>query len=328
MAAPRQVNFVVGAVDRTRRVFNRIGRSARNLTRGLLNIRTVVGGLIAGQAVRSLANFASKLEGINDTADSLKLTTEQFQALKFAAEEVGVSGRDVETVMQRITRRAGEAVDGNDQLLLKFESLGITLDDLKKADPLDLFDKLTGALKRLGGVGEAKIAGIADTEGLRFFKRFITEFDGFADALAKAKAAGAIIDPKTLDDLEKAAETFRKVQRQLTVEFAPVLSEFAKAIVPVIPDLVVALKAMSHAIIEALPTFKAIVHSFTSGDALAPFKAAQDAGAGVRESFAQGRGTAGGRLIQDGIDAVIELNEIARRQESRANRGDDAVYGS
>lgn len=325
MVAPRKVEFSIGAIDRTRRVLRRVRNGFRSLGRAITSFRGLVVGVFAGAAVRGLAHFAERLENIQDTAEGLGLTAEQFQALKFAAEEVGVSGRDVETVFQRLSRRAGQAADGNDQLLEKFELLGISLADLETSSPLELFDRMLGALRKFPkAVAEARIADILDTEGLRLLRRINPEFENFADILAKAKAGGAILDKQTLARMEEAAKTLREFSNKLTLEFAPVLANFVSQITPFIPGLIEALQKMATALVAAIPIITRLARN---ANPLGPIQAANRAGQQLRQDVTSGGFTAGGRLMQLLIAKVEELVNLNRRAEARANRPDSGVYG-
>lgn len=327
MAAPRKVEFVIGARDQTRRALRGVSRRFRNLTRSIFNIRNVIRATITGFAVRAVVNFAKSLEGIGDAADSLKLTTEQFQALVFLAEEVGVSGRDVETVFQRLQRRAGQAADDNDLLLQKFEALGVSLDDLKNKSSIELFDQLLRSYRELGNeIGGARIADILDTEGLRLFRRAAPEFNDFADALARARAGGAIFDASDIKDMEEAAEKLREFQRKFQKTIAPVLSDVVKRI-----DwdaLIAALKNAGDAVREFLNS--PLGRKLTQGEAVVPDVqgAARRAGERTRAFLTSGRVTAGGRIIQDLLDELVRIRQSTERQEGAQDRtGASGVYG-
>ena len=163
-------------------------------------------------------------------------------------------------------------LDGNDLLLRNFEKLGVTLDDLENKDTLELFDQLLARMRQFPGViSEAQIADILDTEGLRLIRRIVPEFASFADILERARAGGAILDASTLKRMEDAARTLREFSDQLTLEFAPILGDFIKQLIPFLPALTAAMKELAAAIVAGLSFFRSLparVKSVT--DAVSP----------------------------------------------------------
>lgn len=328
MAAPREVRWSIGAVDRTRRVLRRIRNGFRRLVRSIVSVRGAIAGVFAGAAIRGLTSFAEGLENIQDQAEGLGLTTEEMQALIYAAREVGVSGNDIETVFQRLGRRAGQAADGNELLIEKFQGLGVSFEDLKRKNSIQLFDQLLASMRKLPrAVGEARIADILDTEGLRLFRRINPEFRDFADILDRARAGGAILDDSVLKRMEEAARTLREFGDKLTIVFAPRLADFIAKITPYLPGIAEAMGRFA----DQVGAFVASVNQFVNAhpDLTDPLGAAQRAGESVRNRLLHGGSfTTPGRQIDKLIEYTAELVEINRRNERRANTTPESgVYG-
>ena len=323
MATPRKVEFVIGARDRTRAAFRRIRGGLRRLGRSVLSFRTLVGGVFAGVAVRGLTKFAEGLEAVNDNAASLGLTTDELQGLIFAAREVGLSGEDVITIFQRLSRRIGEARDGSGLMIAAFEGMGVSLADLENLSPAEIFDQMVAAARELPRVlADARFGKIIDVEGLRFARLYRTEFDNIAEAVERARAAGFIRSPEQLKAAEEFAESLRRFGDVFGREVVPGLLAFGKIITDNTPtiiagmnNLTIALKAFVNAML-ALPRLGALLGEGT-------FNAVQrlKGGQGPQLQLAA-------PLIERALNNLQEIRDISARAEAKGKAGDvSGVYG-
>ncbi len=325
MAAPRKVEFVIGAVDRTRAIFRRVRRGVAGMARSITSFRAIAGGVFAGAAIRGLTRFAEGLETIEVNARSLNLTSEQFQALQFAAEDVGIAASNVATVFQRLNRRTGEALNGNDLILKKFIDLGITLEDLKELSPAEIWDKATASARKMGrAVGDARIAALFDVEGLRFARLTGQEFENIGDMIERARAAGAILGPKEIQAARDFAQAMRELRLQFAKEIAPDLLKFARLLTKEGPTIVKGMAALVIAVRELVGILTAIPKI--------PGRIV-DAGIAKIEQFKTGQGTSGGRvitfLVQKGLEDLREIREISARAERRGGgNGGAGVFGA
>ena len=325
MATPRKVEFVIGARDQTRRAFRRIRGGLRRLGRSVLSFRTLVGGVFAGAAIRGLTKFAEGLEAVNDNAESLGLTTDELQGLQFAAREVGLSGNDVLTVFQRLRRRMGEAEDNTGGMIEAFEKLGITLDDIVTKTPAEIFTQIIEQAKEMSvALADARIGKVLDVEGLKLARLFRQEFDGVADAVERASAAGFIRSPEQLKAAEDFAESMRRFGDVFGREVVPGLLEFGKIISDNTPTIIAGMNNLA----TALKAFiKALLFLPRIGAAIG------EATFDTVQAFKAGRGTTGGAqvtdLVQKGLANLQEIRDISARAEAKGKAGDvSGVYGA
>src|SRR4051812_32896766 len=90
------------------------------------------GGVLAGNAVvQGLRNFAHEFEQqagqIEDTADSLGLTTTELQELNYAAEQGGVGTQQMSAALATLQRNAVAAARGGGPAAAAFQALGLQL---------------------------------------------------------------------------------------------------------------------------------------------------------------------------------------------------------
>lgn len=242
MAAQKDVTLVIRARDRTRAVFRRIGRGIRRFRVGL-------GGLVAGGAFAALTkgalDFATNMEG---AAARVDVTTDSLQGLKILGEDLNIPFASLVTVMQRLSRNAGQALGGDVRLVDAFADLGVTMEDLSRLNTEDLFLKVADAAadtSRSWRETSALIAKVGDTEAVALRGLLVQGGDALRDGVRELKGAGRI---QGAAELKAAAEAEAAARRELIAA----QKAFTEAIVTLTPVLQ-----------EALPILKTTVESFT-----------------------------------------------------------------
>lgn len=103
---------------------------------------------IGGAAVGAFAAAftAGKLQELIQAGSEIKtfamqagISAEEFQKLNFAIETANGDASDTVSIMLDLKRAMADARTGNKQWIADFESLGITMDQIKKDDPVALF---------------------------------------------------------------------------------------------------------------------------------------------------------------------------------------------
>lgn len=128
-----QANIVIRATDRTDRAFNAINNNVGRVTNNLLSAKGAFAGFIGVAGVARLGNMAKEsiefADALGKTADKLGISTSALQEYQFAGERSGVTTNNVNTSLQRFTRRLGEAAQGEGVLLKVLEQYNIQLHD-------------------------------------------------------------------------------------------------------------------------------------------------------------------------------------------------------
>lgn len=155
---------------------------------------------VLGVGVKGLLDFAGT---VSDLSASVNLNTDTFQRWSFALEQSGGKQEDLVKSMGVLISKMEDAKGGNQGAIDSFARLGITLSDLQRSSPQDLFLRIADALKSSGADG-ATTAGVMDLLGTKIAMKVIPALkDGSAAFLtlgqdAKIASAEAI---KAADDL-------------------------------------------------------------------------------------------------------------------------------
>jgi hypothetical protein len=116
------------------------------------NFASLLAGSVVVSAIRDFAReFEDAAGRIEDTADSLGLTTTQLQELSYAAEQGGVRSEQLSAALATLQRNAVQAAAGNEQLSGAFRQLGINVRDASgHARPVsDLMNDIASAMGRV-----------------------------------------------------------------------------------------------------------------------------------------------------------------------------------
>ncbi len=114
--------------------------------------------VIAGAfAVEKIAEFSEHIisfaKNISLTAERLGVTTDEVQRLQYAGALTGVQLDTIANALDKIARAKEKVLAGGagtEELLKSFERFGITLSELQKMAPQELFDKISESVSKTG----------------------------------------------------------------------------------------------------------------------------------------------------------------------------------
>jgi len=131
--------FVTGT-KKAQAQMNGFQRSMNNITTAA---GTMAKGLAAGFAfagVSALASDAFKMaSALQEAAAATGVTVEQLQRLRLAAGQNGSTADQMDASLSRLSVKLGEAQSGSKQAAAAFETLGISIADLKGLNAGDAF---------------------------------------------------------------------------------------------------------------------------------------------------------------------------------------------
>jgi len=152
--------------------------SLKGLKSIALGAGAAIGAYISTQFLKSTADA---IDAQAKFADRLGASFEAMQNLSLAANEAGVATNSLNTGMQRMTRRLGEAFITNAGAAKDtLEALGLRLDDLRGLRADEQFLKIGKALGNVDDQGEklALTFKLFDTEGAALVNMFDQMKDG------------------------------------------------------------------------------------------------------------------------------------------------------
>lgn len=223
MAIGNRDDIVVkyGADDsKLQKVTKRVSKTASDLSGSFGKLGNTINGAFSsfkGGAVAGISAVVSGLtvlakssletaDNIAKTAAKIGVTTDELQEFRHAASTVGVEQGQLDTSLQRFSRRVGEAAQGTGVLNKEFERLGIRLrnNDGTMRSVTDILGDYSDAVKNANSAQEQlrlTVAGF-DTEGagmvniLRLGKEEMFLITGAAQGLGK------VLDKELIDKAE------------------------------------------------------------------------------------------------------------------------------
>lgn len=110
-----------------------------------------------GQKLKQVLSFTAIEEGIRRTAEwasemsqvsrALGITTDALQVMNKVASKTGTPTEAIKGMFENINKARDEALRGNQQLIVSFNKLGITFDDLKNKNKEQLFGQVLQGVK-------------------------------------------------------------------------------------------------------------------------------------------------------------------------------------
>jgi hypothetical protein len=188
-------------------------------------------------AAASAALVRSNLKSIDSlakTADKLGIATESLQGLRHAAELTGVSAGQMDTAIQRMTRRVSEAARGSGEAKDAIRELGLSAQDLAKMTPDQQMRQFAAAMSQVENQGDrVRLAmRLFDTEGVALVNTLGGGVDALDAMTAEVKELGAEITRVDAAKIEAANDAFTRAGmatsafgKQMTIAVAPVLTQ-------------------------------------------------------------------------------------------------------
>jgi len=110
-------------------------------------LKNVMGaGLALGGVLAAAKAFANTADEIDNLSKRLGISAEKTQRLMFAAEDAGQNVELVSDAFKTLIKQTQLATAGNTKLAAQFESLGISMEMMKRGNIEEMFDQLNLAL--------------------------------------------------------------------------------------------------------------------------------------------------------------------------------------
>jgi hypothetical protein len=191
-------------------------------------------GTVAGAAIiAGVVNSSRKsIDVLAKKSDQLGIATEKLVAFQHLGELTGVSSEKMNSSLERMSKRLGEAAQGMGAARPQLERLNLSASELVKLSPDQQYQKIADAVKGLSTQSEkaAATAAIFGREGLALLNTMEAGAEGFAQAEADVMAFGTAITRVDAAKVEAANDSFERVQEalkgvatQLTVQLAPMM---------------------------------------------------------------------------------------------------------
>ena len=224
------VNIAIRALDETKRGFSAPIKNLKDLRAGFAALRpaaVAAGAATAGAFALATKSLVDTRQALAEFSDRIGINIESLSQLKFAAEQSGVGFRELQTSLQRMTRRVGEGTAATQDAL---ESLGLTLADLQGKSANEQFQAIARGFDGIDDAGQrAAIAmKLFDTEGVKLLQMLGNGSAGLQNMMQQADALGLTMTSKSA----RAVQTFNENLGQMKGALMGIVNQFLEGLLP------------------------------------------------------------------------------------------------
>jgi hypothetical protein len=267
-------DFVTRNLSTIQRGIARFAANAATAFRNLFRWISPTGLALSGFATawstfkggQTVLELLEGVDALNKLGDVVGTNVDRLLLLKGAFELGGASSDQFQAAIRSLSKAVGGVVDRDTKKLVEaFERLGISVEELRTLDAVDIFDRIAGGLERFGTAQEraGALARILPREfaplfaslakGQEEFRKLIATSQFFFGQLGEegAEAAGRFADAVQL-----LRGTVSSIGRQtfvnLAKELAPTIERIAVFLAENREAISKGLAALVHAIVKAL----------------------------------------------------------------------------
>ena len=224
-AALRQVQRSMKDVqDSGKQLSKDFGNFTKNA--GKLALGVVAGVTAAGAATLKLAgDFATAGDQAAKTADSLGMSIEGYQRLRYAMGTAGVEAADFDGAIQKLSNNLNMANAGNETAAKMFESVGLSARDFANMKPEESFALISDRMKELGSDAERTQVAITlfgKTAGPRMMAAMKMGSEGLRAMGDEAQSLGVIIT----EEQARASENYGSALGRMQSAFGGLKNQF------------------------------------------------------------------------------------------------------
>ena len=201
---------------------------------------------VAVQAVGALKTMydeqAAAIDQQAKFADKIGITTDALAGLQHAGELTGVATNQLNTGLQRMTRRVAEAAKGTGEAQGALEQLGLSAKDLNELSPDQQFQAIAGAMAEVEGRSEKlRLAfKLFDSEGTAMLNTLDMGVDGLRIAAKEAESYGIALSRVDAQKVENANDQVYRAgllsqgfAKHLSAELSPMVEAVANQFIGV-----------------------------------------------------------------------------------------------
>lgn len=235
-----RMNRTLGGLTRH---FNLTAASAAGLAVG-------VGVVAVGALTAATKRAIETANAVKQSADKIGIGTDAYQELGYAAGQADVQQRVFEMGLQRFSRRVGEAVNNQGELLGTLKQYNIQLTDAQGRTRAleDIFDDYAEAVRNADSAQEQLRLAFKgfDSEGAVMVNLMRRGKEGIADLREEARRVGAVIDSSLVRNAESARDELTRLDRIMATSSTTALLHLAPALETVAGWMVSAAEAAGN----------------------------------------------------------------------------------
>lgn len=241
------------SIEKARKSFNDASRSADRFAKSqqkvnsrsamsVRNLKNLAGALglvhTARMALSQVREEIVNVDAIAKSARKLGLFSDELVGIQFAAERLsGMGAKQVETAMQRMTRRISEAAAGTGEAQAALKELGLDARKLNLAGPSESFRMIADRIKAVENpTDRLRLAfKLFDSEGAALVNTLAAgsdELDKMATEAEKLGLTFSGMDAAALEDVNDSITDLKDswvgLRREMVIGLAPAFEELAR----------------------------------------------------------------------------------------------------
>jgi len=230
------------------------------------------GAFAAAFSIDKLKEIVTAGKDIKIFADQAGISAESFQKLNTVIEKANGDASDTVSIMLDLKRAMADARTGNAQWVKDFESLGISMDMIKKDDPVALFMAIGRTVAKSAELTGEQVNALGRMMGEDTSARAIAAFrNNFEETMKSA----ITLTQQEVNGLKEIDDAFKSLGRSGMVEFGKFIVDNKDAIIEITRELGKTFKI-------GVEFFKDVKLFLESASNLMPnFKAGTGTGAGM-----------------------------------------------
>jgi hypothetical protein len=192
------------------------------------NIKRGIGGKLQGffsmsnleQSAGAMLELGGK---VKDISNKIGISTDAVQQWDYALQQNGSSIENAIPFFQKLAQARQKALEGNDKAISSFQSLGVSLDDLKTKRVEDIAKVIGDAFEH--GDPQQLIAPLVAVGG----KSALEIAALFREGIAKALSEAPLISEEDINRLDEAGDRIGKMKAEAKAATAPAVAWGAEA---------------------------------------------------------------------------------------------------
>jgi hypothetical protein len=205
-----------------------VERGVDAATKSVDKLARRIGGLFALNAIRGyIQGIVEKGGAIAAMAKQWGATAEFVQKNAFAAKQTNAEVTDLQASYKTLQKAQVDAIKGNDESTAAFMRTGLSIEQLKKLAPEELFRSVGMQLAKLPPSAQttADAMTLMGKSGVTMLGSFR---DGFFDVADGAKEAGQVIEDSVVKALDNAGDSIDALGNRMVVALAPGVAKLAE----------------------------------------------------------------------------------------------------
>ncbi len=219
----------------------RISRAVEGIRGGFEVAEKAAAAFGIALGAREVVEFVNRtLEAgaqLKTMAAQIGLTTDQYQTLRYAATQVGISQEEMNTAVAHLTRTVGEAAAGNDVAVKTFQELGVAIFDANGQirPTASIYRDVAEALSKIADpAARARIeVALFGRTGQQLDPQLREGAGGIDELTKRAQELGVVLGKDQIEALDRAKNKVDELTLRWQVFSEELLAKVAPALIDV-----------------------------------------------------------------------------------------------